>query len=1219
MVQKEFSSDMALDQQDKTFYLGAGWAKEVTLAGLLSQTSKGNQLLANIAKNVSKDDKATTALIKELQILADATEKAAEAAEDTGARQKESADATKDLRRSMGLTAKSFNNIVTMDSKNLFGGIGSYLDTRRYGLATVNPELSALAGTVAIAVEVFDVIWKRGTEMADAIYSAYDSGLVFSGGISQLANDAADTGLDLQTLSKVLTKHGQVVATMGIAKTAALGKAFTAATNGGISMGMNFEQAQDTLLSYTDQLRMTGMLQGRSTAEIVKGAQEYGHELNLISQVTGKRREQIDQEINQARQRPDVNFFVNTLTDELKDSFNKVGLPTLQALGGETSNAFLTLMTASKNGAAGMLAANKNLTMALMQTPGAMEEFNKLQYNIVHGNAKAAKENMKNLNQLSSDYIKQHGQNAVQGTLQYDLNMEMSKIQRDTATIAQGINANADEMPTPDDATRIRDAQQAISGSMNELNQAFNDLASKILVPLAGPFAYLIKSVITFAKGPIFVLTKAFEYLGVAITKVTDFFSYLINLIPGMKTTDDQGNESAGIGSTIVQGTVGAVVTALIAGPLMMKLIRGTLKGLSAGEGLLKSFMGGGGGILSKLGGGAAQAAESAAGAGGGKGFGTFSKIGNFGSSIAKGFAGLTKGIAEVIETVLTSLARGIKAFGDTQVIKGMLSLGILAADIFIAGKAFQQFSTVKWEDMGKAGVAMVALAGAAALVGRDAAMIALGGISLGAAIGAIGLGMMAAGSGLEKFEKISWETMGKAGIAITAIGVASAAAGLAAPLIALGGAALGIAIGAIGAGIAGAAWLMGNTLPTLAEGMERLAKLNGNGMQQAGRGMESIALGLAAMAAGKVTDALGSLGASIINFFTGNDPIKQLLRFGELGEPLSRAGVALKLFADAYPGAVAAINLQINTGGMLSFIDVIGQFDRAIRNSKLDFDINELKRFGELIDPLSRITSIMPPFADAFEYVSKALSLPIATDGMLSLINLITQLDSAIAASSLDFDINELKRFGELVDPLNSSSDAMLKFSDVYAKSFAILNATTFSADALDTLYKLDDIFRYGAFVLMGNWLLGSDAVMIRLANLEPATAYIEDVADRLYYFADAYSYLAEALSVPILNTVFPFGLDSMGFQRATDTPISTSAFTPSTTTAQLQDQTSVNTTTNTTPTKHHHTTQEQRHKEMMDALNTLNDNISSLLDVEDRQTRVMSDGFSKVSGIIH
>ena len=1196
------------DQADK-------WAREATLESLVKQSGNGNKLLGIIAKAV--DPKGDKDYVDKLAKLVSSIDTAAAKGEkDTSDRrqsEQSAADATKDLQQAFKQSSSSFKSLLTTDAGSMFGNLGYAFKDLKYNLSVIDSPLAKFAGAAAIAAEVMQIVWSRGTQMADAVFDMYDAGLVFSGGISQLADDAAATGLDLQTLSKTLTKHGQVVATMGIARTAKLGAAFNIATNGGTDLGMTLEQAQDTLLSYTELQKMSGQLLGASDRDLIEGAKAYGSQLNRLSQVTGQRREQLDQEIKQNLKKPNVNILLDTLNDGLKDNFKK-NLSELQVLGPEMASSFQDMIVAAKTGGLPALyATNKNLATMLSQS-GQMNNFMELANQSVEGTPEAMDALIKQIGAGTNAYAKNNAYMTQLGGDYADQVNLAESVAMSSRNLSQQNKDTLAALPVPEDAARIKKANQDVTSSLNSLNQAFNVLASKILAPLAGPFAYLIKSVITFAQGPIYLVTKAFDLLGRVITLVTDFFGRMLG-----KTTDAQGNEVSVADSTIVQGTIGAVVTALIAGPLMMKLIRGTLKGLSAGGGMLKSFMGGGGGILSKLGGGAAQAAESAAGAGGGKGFGTFSKIGNFGSSIAKGFAGLTKGIAEVIETVLTSLARGIKAFGDTQVIKGMLSLGILAADIFIAGKAFQQFSTVNWEDMGKAGVAMVALAGAAALVGRDAAMIALGGISLGAAIGAIGLGMMAAGSGLEKFEKISWETMGKAGVAIAAIGVAASAAGLAAPLIALGGAALGIAIGAIGAGIAGAAWLLGNSLPTLADGIERLAKLDGTGMQQAGRGMESLALGLAAMAAGKITDALGSLGASIINFFTGNDPIKQLKRFGELGEPLSHAAAALKLFADAYPTAVAAINLQIKTGGMLSFIDVIGQFDRAIRTSKLDFDINLLKRFGELIDPLSRITSVMPPFADALEYVSKALSLPIATDGILSLINLITQLDSAIAASSLDFDINELKRFGELVDPLNNSSDAMLKFSDVYAKSFAILNATTFSADALNTLYMLDDIFRDGAFVLMGNWLLGSDAVMIRLASLEPATAYIEDVADRLYYFADAYTYLAEALSIPLLNTVFPAGLDGMGYQRATDATSYSSAFTPSTATNQLQDQSSVNTTTNTAPTKHHHTTQEQRHKEMMDALNTLNDNISSLLAVEDRQTRVMSDGFSKVSGIIH
>ena len=221
--------------------------------------------------------------------------------------------------------------------------------------------------------------------MANAIFDMYDAGLVFTGGISELANDAAATGLDLQTLSKVLTKHGQVVATMGIARTAQLGKAFNLATQGGTALGMTFEQAQDTLLSYAEVQKMTGQLRNTSDEELIAGAKEYGMQLNRLSQVTGQRREQIDQEIKQNLKRPDVNVLLSTLNDSLKESA-KQGLSELQVLGPEMAGTFQDLIIAAKTGGLpAMLATNENMTQMLQQS-GQMNNFMGLVDATVQGN-----------------------------------------------------------------------------------------------------------------------------------------------------------------------------------------------------------------------------------------------------------------------------------------------------------------------------------------------------------------------------------------------------------------------------------------------------------------------------------------------------------------------------------------------------------------------------------------------------------------------------------------------------------------------------------------------------------------------------------------------------------------------------------------------------------------------------------------------------------------
>ena len=235
----------------------------------------------------------------------------------------------------------------------------------------------------------------------------------------------------------------------------------------------------------------------------------------------------------------------------------------------------------------------------------------------------------------------------------------------------------------------------------------------------------------------------------------------------------------------------------------------------------------------------------------------------------------------------------------------------------------------------------MIAIGGAAAIAGRDAVMIGAGGVALGAAIGAIGLGTIAAGDGIEKFQNLSWEAMGKAGTAIVALGAASALAGLASPLIIAGGAALGLAIASIGGGIAGAAWLLGNSLPTLADGLDKFAKLDGTGMEQAGKGMMFVAEGLAAMAGGKIVDSLGSLTAGLINFFTGNDPIKQLMRFGEISDPLTKSSNAMNVFsdrlrgfADAYSYLRESFNQPLSTEALANLTGLTDLIHREVERS---------------------------------------------------------------------------------------------------------------------------------------------------------------------------------------------------------------------------------------------------------------------------------------------
>jgi len=112
--------------------------------------------------------------------------------------------------------------------------------------------------------------------------------------------------------------------------------------------------------------------------------------------------------------------------------------------------------------------------------------------------------------------------------------------------------------------------------------------------------------------------------------------------------------------------------------------------------------------------------------------------------------------------------------------------------------------------------------------------------------------------------------------------GLRAAAGGLRAfanPMVLAGAAGFGLAIAAIGAGIAGAAWLMGKALPTLAEGFMKFTEIDGSKLGASAFGIGKLGLGLIPFAPMAVWGipagfALNSLGDGLIKI-SSVDPVK--------------------------------------------------------------------------------------------------------------------------------------------------------------------------------------------------------------------------------------------------------------------------------------------------------------------------------------------------------
>ena len=99
-----------------------------------------------------------------------------------------------------------------------------------------------------------------------------------------------------------------------------------------------------------------------------------------------------------------------------------------------------------------------------------------------------------------------------------------------------------------------------------------------------------------------------------------------------------------------------------------------------------------------------------------------------------------------------------------------------------------------------------------------------------------------------------------KVGIFLT--GLSTGLKTLSNPKILVGATILGGSITIIGAGIAGATWLIGKTLPSLATGLQAFDKVDGDKLSKIGTGMAGMAAGLLAIGGPKIPDVIGSFAA---------------------------------------------------------------------------------------------------------------------------------------------------------------------------------------------------------------------------------------------------------------------------------------------------------------------------------------------------------------------
>ncbi len=230
--------------------------------------------------------------------------------------------------------------------------------------------------------------------------------------------------------------------------------------------------------------------------------------------------------------------------------------------------------------------------------------------------------------------------------------------------------------------------------------------------------------------------------------------------------------------------------------------------------------------------------------------------------------------------------------------IRGAIGIAAMVGVLYLLlEKVLIPFQSVNWETLGKAGAALLGLV----VIGKFAKPnMILGAVALGAVTLVLALLVHKA---LIPLQEVEWSTIGKAFVALLAIGVIGALAGFAAPLIFMGALALG-ALGIALLPMAAAARIAAPAIEALsgpinatANVLDKLADVPISNLLAIGPALAAIGIGLVAMSGGNLIGAaMDKFGSFFLN---DKGPIEKLAELGKAAPDIIKLGDAFDTIAD--------------------------------------------------------------------------------------------------------------------------------------------------------------------------------------------------------------------------------------------------------------------------------------------------------------------------------
>lgn len=573
--------------------------------------------------------------------------------------------------------------------------------------------------------------------------------------------------------------------------------------------------------------------------------------------------------------------------------------------------------------------------------------------------------------------------------------------------------------------------QEKMESAMTKLKEQ----AMKIIAPLAEMASTLFDSLMAgdslgnvmdivggAVKAIVPVIKVVFGIISAILKPLTSILGFFFQTEEKVDATGNKVTELKS-GFMGVLGVVGAI-GGLFAGKALLGKGLDMVKDkvMDAGGAIKDKLLGG----LSKVGDKAKEAGKKMAKMGGDKAGeigGKMKKAKMPGGKAAKGGGGF-----------LDSLVEAFNKMDAKKMLMGAAALLVIAAALYVTAKAVQEFMKVDWAAMAKAGVALLGLAGIAYLLSKSSQEMIIG----AAAMLILGGALYLIGAALKQFIDIKWEDLGKAAVALLGLIGVAALLGAFWPIFLIGAgvlAALGVALLVFATAmlVLGKAAKevtplfeatftgIGNLVTTIGEQIVKIIDSIGNNVEKVvdklmgitaldPSKLAGIALGIGLISVAILAfgsgSALGGIADGLGKMFGGDSPIDQLINLTEKldGEKLLALSTGIMLIATTMKMMAESLG-SIDTSKLDEFKESLVSLLESMGSSAL------MEGVGKLLggdSPLSQINNLLDKLSPE-KLSASAKSLLEVSSSLKNLADTISGMD--------------IEKLGEVFEKINQDS----------------------------------------------------------------------------------------------------------------------------------------------------------------------------------------------------